>query len=118
MRRSITGFVSTVIVLVVFSFGYSAWVSTRVEVTTGHKVIKTYVQNTVSGSEGNLTTKVRYLVITDKETFVCENSVMNLKFNNSDIFFRIKQDSVYNFRVVGVGKILFTEYRNILEIVQ
>jgi hypothetical protein len=63
-------------------------------------------------------TEIRYLVITDKETFVCESSLLNGKFNNTDIFYRLKKDSTYNFKVSGTGKSAFTEYRNILEILK
>jgi len=79
------------------------------------KVINLQQQQLISGTDGNLDTQIRYLVITDKETFVCENSMLNLKFNNSDIFWRLKVDSIYNFKVAGFGKSMITQYRNILE---
>lgn len=60
-------------------------------------------------------TDIRYLVITDKETFIVQNSLLNGKFNNSDLFFRLKKGSVYEFRVSGKGKSFFLDYRNILD---
>jgi hypothetical protein len=60
-------------------------------------------------------THIRYLVVTDKETFVCESSILNSKYDNSDIFWRLKKDSIYDFTVAGGGKSLITDYRNILD---
>ena len=58
---------------------------------------------------------MRYLVVTDKETFICGPSMLNGKFNNSDIFFRLKVGEKYHFKVAGFGKTMFTDYRNIIE---
>ncbi len=80
------------------------------------KVIHLQQQSLMSGSKDNINTDIRYLVVTDKETFICESSIFNGKFNNSDIFFRLKEDSTYNFKVAGIGKSLFMDYRNILEV--
>jgi len=80
------------------------------------KVIELQQQQLVKGSGQNISTEIRYLVITDKETFVCETSLVNGKFNNSDVFFHLKKDSTYNFRVAGVGKGLLFDYKNILEV--
>lgn len=81
------------------------------------KVIDLQQQQIIKGSGGNISTEIRYLVITDKETFVCESSLLNGKFNNSDIYWHLKKDNTYTFKVAGVGKSMITEYRNILEIV-
>lgn len=61
------------------------------------------------------TTDIRYLVITDKETFVVKNSLINGKFNNSDVFFRLKKGAYYTFMVSGKGKSFLFDYKNILE---
>ncbi len=63
-------------------------------------------------------TEIRYIIVTDKETFICESSMLNGKFNNSDVFWRLKKDSTYNFRVAGYGKGWFFNYRNVLEVVK
>lgn len=65
---------------------------------------------------GKQTTEYRYLVVTDKETFIVESAWLHGKFNNSDIFWRIKTDSTYTFKVAGYGKTFVTDYRNILEV--
>lgn len=82
------------------------------------KVMDLQQQQLISGSQSGMSTQIRYLVITDKETFICESSLLNGKFDNSDIFFRLKKDSVYNFKVEGYGKSFIYDYRNILEIVK
>jgi len=81
------------------------------------RVVKLVEQQTLfSNTQDGLKTGMRYLVITDKETFVCESSWTNLKFNNSDIFYRLKKGNTYNFTVCGYGKSIFTDYRNILSV--
>ena len=82
------------------------------------KVIKLQQQNKISGTGGEMQTDIRYLVVTNKETFICENSMLNGKFNNSDIFFRLKEDSTYTFEVCDIGKTAISDYRNILDIVK
>jgi hypothetical protein len=79
------------------------------------KIIKLQQQQIVSGENNSINTKIRYLIITDKETFVCENAILHGKFNNSDLFFRLKEGDTYNFKVCGVGKSFLTDYRNILK---
>lgn len=82
------------------------------------KVQKLISQQIIDNNRGDMNTHYRYLVVTNKETFVCESSMLNLKFNNSDIFWRLKEDSTYTFKVVGFGKSPITEYRNIISIVK
>lgn len=88
----------------------------KVEHVTNCKVIHLQQQQIISGQNNNLSTKIRYLVITNKETFVCESSLINNKFDNSDIFFRLKEGETYNFKVCGWGKSVLTDYRNIIQI--
>lgn len=62
-------------------------------------------------------TEIRYLVITDKGTFICESNFVLGKFNNSDLFWRIKVDSIYpKIKVSGIGKGILFDYQNIIEI--
>jgi hypothetical protein len=91
------------------------WEACNKQIITA-KVINLQQINLFEGSQNGLRTNVRYLIITDKETFVCENSIAHMKFNNSDIFFRLKQDSTYQFEVVGFGKSFLTDYKNVLSI--
>ncbi len=81
-----------------------------------YKVIELQQHQIISGTDGNIQTEMKYYVITDKETFICESSLINGKFNNIDIFNRLRKDSIYDFKVVGFGKGFFTDYRNIIEV--
>ena len=90
----------------------------KVDVVESCKVMDLQQQQLIKGTGNNMKTEIRYLEITDKETFVCESSLLNGKFNNSDIFWRLKKDSTYTFRVAGKGKSILYDYRNILEVVR
>jgi hypothetical protein len=107
-----------ILIVGVSTLGIRLFNETKVSVVENCKVIELTQQQLISGSNNNVSTEIRYLVITDKETFICESSIMNGKFNNSDIFFHLKKDSVYNFKVSGMGKTMFTDYRNILEVIR
>jgi len=104
--------------ILIFAICVSIANQSNVEIVTNCKVIDLQQQQLISGSDKHISTEIRYLVITDKETFVCESSILNGKYNNSDIFWHLKKDSTYNFKVAGIGKSMFTEYRNILDIIQ
>lgn len=92
---------------------------TKVEIVENCKVLNLQQQQIIkSDDNGGMNTEYRYLVVTDKETFVCESSLINMKFKNSDVFWRLQKDSTYTFKVAGFGKTMVTEYRNILEIVR
>jgi hypothetical protein len=65
---------------------------------------------------GKESTKYRYLIITDNETFICENNILHGKFNNSDLFYKIKENQTYIFFVCGYGKTWYSDYRNVLDI--
>ena len=110
--------IGLVIVLLVGSIIVSVSNQSSVSTVENCKVMDLQQQQLIKGTDGNMSTEIRYLVITDKETFVCENSLLNGKFNNSDIYWRLKKDSTYTFKVAGVGKSMLTEYRNILEVVK
>lgn len=90
--------------------------ATNTDVVKNCKVIKLQQQQLITTSDGSISTNIRYLVITDKETFICESSLLNGKFNNSDIFWRLKEGETYDFKVCGYGKSMVSDYRNILEV--
>ena len=112
------GIIGLVVVLLIGSIIVSVWNQSNVSTVENCKVMDLQQQQLIKGSDGNMSTEIRYLVITDKETFICESSLLNGKFNNSDIYWRLKKDSTYTFKVAGVGKSMITEYRNILEVVK
>ena len=103
-----------VAVFILAYLGVSIYDSSTVNHVQNCKIMDLQQQQIVKGSKDNIKTEIRYLVITDKETFVCESSLLNGKFNNSDIFWRLKKDSTYTFEVAGIGKTAMTDYRNIL----
>ena len=82
------------------------------------KVIELKEQQKYISNSNSIYTDIRFLIITDKETLICESNLFALKFNNSDIFYRLKRDSTYTFKVTGVGKSALIDYRNIVEIVR
>lgn len=112
------GIIGLVVVLLIGSIIVSVWNQSNVSTVENCKVMDLQQQQLIKGRDGNMSTEIRYLVITDKETFVCEISLLNGKFNNSDIYWHLKKDSTYTFKVAGVGKSIITEYRNILEVVK
>lgn len=106
-----------VVLIILISLSFSIYNQTQVNIVNNCKVIELQQQQLIKSNDGNMSTKIRYLVITDKETFICENSLLNGKFNNSDIFWYLKKDSIYNFKVAGIGKTFITDYRNILKVI-
>ena len=91
---------------------------TKISIVKDCKVIELQQQQLITGGKDNVRTEIRYLVITDRETFICENSLLNGKFDNSNIFWHLKKDSTYTFKVCGVGKGFLFDYKNILEVVK
>ena len=116
MRDFTKPLIVVVLLIIITSVSINVFNDRLVEDVENYKIIDLQQHQIVSGMDGDIRTEMRYLVVTDKETFICENSILNGKFNNSDIFFRLKKDSIYNFKVVGFGKGFFTDYRNIIEI--
>ena len=106
------------LVLTVVFISFTSCTSFEINTVKDCKVIDLQQQQLISGSKDNMRTEIRYLVITDKETFICESSLLNGKFDNSNIFFNLKKDSTYNFKVEGYKKSFIYDYRNILEVVK
>lgn len=107
-------FVIVAVVVLITNVGNQA----TVETVPNCKVLNLQQQQILGATDREgFSTHYRYLVITDKETFICESSFLNGKFNNSDIFWRLQKDSTYTFKVAGFGKGIITDYRNILEVV-
>lgn len=55
----------------------------------------------------------QYLIFTDKEVFVNEDSLLEGKFNSSDFYRDIHVDQCYTFEVYGWRIPVFSSYRNI-----
>lgn len=120
-QQLITDFlIASIFVLVALFFaigiGFASYNALHTETITNVTVESLQQQQLISGSKNNVSTEIRYLVITDKGTFVCESSLLNGKFNNSDIFWHLKEGKKYTFYVSGYGKSLLFDYQNILKV--
>jgi len=113
--KFVFGIASFILLVIVFSICFKVYSVSQKE-TIEATIIDLQQQQKISGSNKNVSTDIRYLVITDKETFCIKNSILNWKFNNSDIFYRLENGKKYSFRVSGVGKGIITDYRNILSV--
>ena len=78
------------------------------------RVEKLINQQLIGGNKDNMRTEIRYLIITDGGTFVCESALLKFKFNNSDIFFHLVEGKRYRMKVVGIGKSFITDYKNVI----
>ena len=85
---------------------YSHWSTQTVTVIGKERITKV--------SDGN--DNSYYLVYTDKGTFKVEDSIILFRFNSSDLYGAIHQDSTYTFRTVGFRAGFFSEYPNVVTI--
>lgn len=90
----------------------------EISIVENCKIIELQQQQLIKGSKENMRTEIRYLIITDKETFICESSIVNGKYDNSNLFWHLKKDKTYNLKVCGFGKSFLFDYRNVLEVVK
>ena len=118
MRTKFYGYVTLMVLLFIGVISIGLYNETNVSIIENCKVIDLQQQQLITGGKDNMRTEIRYLIITDKETFICENSLLNGKFDNSNIFFNLKKDKIYTFKVSGLGKGFFFDYRNIIEVVR
>lgn len=59
-----------------------------------------------------------YLIYTEDETFKITDTLLLGKFNSSDIYGKLKVGHTYEVKMHGVRMSLFSEYRNIDEIIK
>lgn len=107
LHSVITIVVPIILLITIINIGDSMQINT-VKV----KVNKLVTQQII----GKESTRYRYLIVTDNETFICENNILHGKFNNSDLFYKIKENQTYTFFVCGYGKTWYSDYRNVLDI--
>lgn len=98
-------------VLVLSAIAASAYEDLTVEVVDN--VIVKQKPTQIVGSDKNI--KTRYLIITDRETFELQNNFFQGKFNNADLYYNLEEGKKYRFKVSGIKKSAFFNYRNILE---
>lgn len=106
--------VGIILLSIVGGCGITIYDQTRRAEIQNATVIDLQQQQKISGSGNKVSTEIRFIVITDAETFIVGNSLLNGKFDNSNIFFRLEKGKKYDFNVAGIGKGFFTDYRNIL----
>ena len=85
---------------------YSQWDTQVATVTDKQRITKT-----VDGNDQSY-----YLVYTDKGTFKVEDSIVLFRFNSSDLYGSIKQDSTYTFQTVGFRAGFLSEYPNVVTV--
>ena len=97
--------------IILLSIGLSIHNESHTEVIPDVTIEKLQQQQLISKNS----TKIRYLIITNKGTFICESSAVNDKWNNSDLFWHLKEGETYTFYVSGYGKSILFDYQNLLE---
>jgi len=60
-------------------------------------------QQKIKGNKESMSTDIRYLIVSEKETFVSESNWLQFKFNNSDVFYHMKMGKTYTVKVSGYG---------------
>jgi len=107
-------FFGIIAALIVFRIAANASSALNLNTIKACKIVDLQQQQIISGSKESVSTNYRYLIITDKGTFISESSLLNGKYDNSEVFFGLKKDSIYDLKVSGYGKSFFFDYRNIL----
>ena len=114
--RNRTYIIASIIVLVNLSLIIKTVIGDTKRETISCTIRSKQVQTRMTGAGGDITTEYRYLVKTDKELFVIENSLINGVYNNSELFMSLDTGKQYTITVCGWGKSIITEYRNIINI--
>lgn len=57
----------------------------------------------------------KYLVFTDSEVFEDTDSILNGKFNSSDLYGQLENGKTYNCKVYGYRMPFFSSYRNLVK---
>lgn len=78
-------------------------------------VVKTHDKQVMTRQTGRSISNY-YLVFTDKEVFMIEDSLSRFMFHSSDLFNEIKTGQCYTFTVYGYRDHLLSQYRRILEV--
>ncbi len=109
--RNIQRFIIGSIIIIIIST-FTLNICNDLNVNTVQATVKKLERQQLIGKNG---TEYRYLIICDKELFVCHSSLINNKFDNSNLFFNLEEGVKYEFTVSGYGKGIIFDYRNILK---
>lgn len=103
----------TVIIIVVLAAGVAAW-------NVAYKSTERAVTATVEGKErvcsrdSDGRSKCEYLVFTDEGTFKVVDSFLYGRFDSSDVYGRLDEDTRYRFDVAGFRLPFLSQYPNIV----
>lgn len=81
---------------------YSVTNYTEVTITVKDKVVKNYEDDSL------------YLIFTDKGTYEVRDSVVNGRFDSSDMYGRLEKGHTYKVTVIGFRVPMLSWYKNIL----
>ena len=81
---------------------YSATNYKEVIITVKDKIVKNYEDDSL------------YLIFTDKGTYEVRDSIVNGRFNSSDMYGRLEKGHTYKVTVIGFRVPLLSWYKNIL----
>ena len=78
-------FLPILFVIAIIGSVYSYYLNdSNVRTVRNCKIIDLQQQSIISSRDKNVSTEIRYLVITDKETFICTSSLFNCTFVSAD----------------------------------
>lgn len=58
----------------------------------------------------------RYLIFTDKGTFISKENILIGKYESSETFFKLQKGHKYHLKLSGWGKSMVTDYKNIIDV--
>jgi predicted transcriptional regulator len=114
-RKRINWRIATIFTVVIFLLVLIGLRDLQTETVTV-KIKNKMCQELVSGSKEDISTEYRYLVSTDKEVFKIEKSLIHGVFSSSDRYLLLDTGKTYALVVCGIGKGVFSDYRNIVRI--
>jgi hypothetical protein len=93
--RNRTYIVAGIIAMIILVFSIRTVIGDTKRETISCTIRNKQVQTRMTGAGGDITTEYRYLVKTDKELFVIENSLINGAYNNSELFMSLDTGKQY-----------------------
>lgn len=117
MYRLITwGIISLFLVIGLSTFGINLWNVSHKETITA-TVQGFEVQQVITSQNKIISTTPRYLVTTDKGTYLCQDSYLCSSFGADFKFYHLQKGVTYRFHLAGVGPGFFTDHKIIINYV-
>ena len=99
-----------------FVIGFSIFVGSialfQMSTRSTENVVVSSKERVTTGYGDNMSSK--YLIFTDQGTFENTDSILNWKFNSSDIYGQIKEGSQCQLETVGMRVTILSWYKNII----